>query len=229
MRARIVLLGTLLGIVAVIAPTPCRAEGEWGFYVNGSRGQLAGSSRTGFDSTRGRSPAYTDAYGAGSGARVGVFRAFLPNTRWEAGLFYERWSGKPFSSDLFPQGATFGDLSIAGAAGGIRLRFLENHRVRVIMLGHAGLVTISKVNVTVAGQEEPYWKRTRSVFFDLGVGIECRLHRRVNLVADVRLESFGRPDSDLGSQVRSDADEASAYPITLGLEILLNRRARRAL
>ena len=132
------------------------------------------------------------------------------------GIVHNQWDGKFFRGGEFPNGAQFDDFSLTGVYLGLKLRFRQDSRLRPYLLGNFGIVKLSSIDVTVNGNEIPYWDSTYRDYLDLGAGIEYRLTDNVALFLDARLELFGKPDS--ANPLISDATGASAFPITFGID-----------
>jgi len=160
---------------------------------------------------------YSDTFDTGFGGRLELFYDWNANLRGQIGVVHNRWSGKFFTGGEFPDGAQFDDFSLTGLYIGLKVRFREAARLRPFILGNLGIVKLSSVKVTVNGNEIPYWSDTMRDYLDLGAGLEYQLTERAAVFFDVRLEVFGKPDSE--NWPIAEATGGDSLPITIGLDM----------
>jgi hypothetical protein len=159
---------------------------------------------------------YKDTFDMGWGGRVEGFYDWTPTLRGQVGIVHNRWKGKHFTGGEFPNGADFGDFNLTALYIGLKYRFLPASRLRPYILGNIGVASLSSVDVTFNGSTRSYWSQTYRDYLDIGTGVEYRLTDHIGVYLDVRLEVFGKPNSDLG--YIADATGGHSLPVTIGLD-----------
>jgi len=160
---------------------------------------------------------YADTFDTGYGGRLELFYDWNPSLRGQLGIVHNRWGGKSFTGGEFPVGAQFDDFRLTGFYIGVKYRFREASRLRPFVLGNLGVARLSSVKVTDRGSEIPYWGDTIRDYFNLGGGLEYRVTKRSAIYLDVRLEAFGKPDSE--NYPIAEATGGQSLPITVGFDI----------
>ena len=182
-------------VLALLGAAPALAEGgsRYGIAAGGFASSFIGGDSgpvTPLSDTR-----YSDTFGTGFGLRLEAFRIYDSGWRAQVGLVYAGWGGQSFTGGEFPAGAQFGDFSLAGLYIGGRYPFGQGEGFRPYVLGNLGLVYLSELSVVSGGSTIPYWSGNWRDYLELGVGVAKRTGGGGTLTLDVRLQTFGAPES----------------------------------
>lgn len=186
------LLAALAALPAVAGDAPSPAS-RYGFAAGGFASSFIGGDSgpvTPLSDTR-----YSDTFGTGFGLRLEAFRNYDSGWRAQLGLVYAGWGGQQFTGGEFPAGAQFGDFSLAGIYIGGRYPARAGAGYQPYVLGNLGLVYLSELSVVSGGSTIPYWSGNWRDYLELGVGVAKRTGGGGTLTLDVRLQTFGAPES----------------------------------
>ncbi len=156
-------------------------------------------------------PEYEDAFDPGWGVRVEPYLDFNDSLRGVLGFTTQRWGGQTYL------GFDFDDLKLWSVYAGVKYRFLPNSKVRPYLLADLGYANLDAVNLSSGNSSATYWSETDTFLLDFGGGAEFVVSSNLSVFFDIRLQIFGKPDSELGPS--SDATSATSMPVSVGLNL----------
>lgn len=205
MKTRRSVLYFLSAVWIFLMASGASAAGPYGISVSGGTDPfIAGAAGSGAGA-----PDYSDAFGPGWLLRVEPYYDATPVLRLQIGFLYEQRSGKTFENFEFDE-LKRGAIYIGGKA-----RLMPNSSLRPYLVVDLGFGKINRADVTLLGVSAKYWKETNTVYLDFGGGLEYAVSPNLGFFVDLRVETFGKPDSNLPPA--SDADASWSLPVTAGL------------
>ena len=162
---------------------------------------------------------YEDTFGAGFGLMVQYFRQVRPILRWQAGLIHQSWPGKFFEGGEFQPGWAFGaggrfdDLKFTGIYGGITFIRQPGAKLRPFASVDLAIAKLSKVDVSVSGESQPYWKSTTKDFLIMRAGVAYRISAAAHVTLYGGFSVMGEPES---VDIFSSATAASSLVAGIG-------------
>ena len=144
---------------------------------------------------------YSDTFNTGFGLNVHYYRQFHPIYRWQVGLLHHRWAGNFFDRGEFQPAAEFGaggqfdDLVLTGVFGGLTAIARRHSKVQPYASVDLAIVNIARLDVTVNGVTQPYWKNSYKDHIHVRAGVAYVMSEKATIVFHIGFSTLGAPDA----------------------------------